>query len=172
MRGIRLFPAYHGYTLDDSRFKQLVDLATKRGLLIQIAVTIEDERSQNPVLTSAPVNVAPLVDVATAQPRARIMLLNATSRLLGAGNPLLQRLAAAGVWFEIATLEGVAGIATLLAALPTLRLAFGSHSPYFYFESAWLKLRESALSAAQLAAVGHEHAEAALNETASAPTAR
>ena len=37
---------------------------------------------------------------------------------------------------------------------------------------AWLKLRESELSPAQLAAIGHEHALAALDENTHAPTAR
>ena len=78
------------------------------------------------------------------------------------GNPLLQRLAKAGAWFEIATLEGVAGIESLLQRLPDLRLSFGSHAPYFYFEAALLKLQESDLSPAQLAAVRHANAQAAL----------
>jgi hypothetical protein len=37
---------------------------------------------------------------------------------------------------------------------------FGSHAPLFYFESAELKLRESALSGAQLAAIRYQNAEA------------
>ena len=65
--------------------------------------------------------------------------------LFGAGLPLLQRLSRAGVLMEIATLEGVAGIEQLLARAPAARLCFGSHSPYFYFEAALLKLQESAL---------------------------
>jgi hypothetical protein len=86
--------------------------------------------------------------------------LNSTSRLLGGNNALLGRLATAGVAFEIATLEGVAGIGGLLEKLPRLRLCFGSHAPYFYFEAALLKLQESALTADQLAGVRFGHARA------------
>ena len=162
MPGVRLLPSYHGYGLDDPRFARLLDLAAQRHLLVQIAVTMEDDRSQNPLLTAAPLNLAPLDDVLGKISTARVMLLNATSRLFGAGLPLLQKLARAGVLVEIATLEGVAGIEQLLARAPAARVAFGSHAPYFYFESALLKLQESALSPEQLAAVRHGHARAAL----------
>ena len=163
MRGVRLFPSYHGYTLDDPRFKRLLDLAGARRLLVQIAINLEDERSQNPALTAPPVAAAPLVDALAAAPGARVMLLNATSRILAPNNPLLQRLAAAGVILEIATLEGAAGIETLLRARPDLRLTCGSHTQYFYFEAALLKLQESELTAEQLTAVRHATATAALD---------
>lgn len=162
MVGVRLFPNYHGYTLDDARFAQLIRIAAQRGVLVQIALSIEDDRSQNPVLTAPPVNTAPLADILRAHPDARVMLLNSGSRVLGANTPLLQRLTAAGVHFEIATLEGVAGIESLLQKAPGIRLCFGSHAPYFYFESALLKLQESALSAGQLSALRHENADRAI----------
>jgi len=53
------------------------------------------------------VQPAPLADVLPKIPNARVMLLNSGSRVLGPNQPLLQRLASAGVYFEIATLEGV-----------------------------------------------------------------
>ena len=165
MPGIRLLPGYHGYALDDPRFARLLDLANRRGLLVQIAVTMEDDRSQNPAFTAAALNLAPLADAMEKLPSARVMLLNATSRLFGANNPLLQRLTRAGAFMEIATLEGVAGVEQLITRAPTARVAFGSHAPYFYFESALLKLQESALSSAQLALVRHGHAQAALTRT-------
>jgi predicted TIM-barrel fold metal-dependent hydrolase len=162
MAGVRLFPNYHGYLLDDRRFVSLIELAARRGLLVQIALTIEDDRSQSPVLTAAPVQSAPLADLVPKIPGARVMLLNGGSRVFGTGQPLLQRLTAAGVWFEIATLEGVAGIESLLQRAPGIRLAFGSHAPYFYFEAALLKLQESVLSSEQLTAVCFGNAAAAL----------
>ena len=57
------------------------------------------------------------------------------------------------VYLDIAMLEGVAGLASLLEKVPLDRVLFGSHAPFFYFESALLKLKESVLSAAQLEAV-------------------
>jgi predicted TIM-barrel fold metal-dependent hydrolase len=162
MPGIRIFPNYHGYTLDDPRFVKLLELAARRAVLVQVALSIEDDRSQNPVLAVPPAQPGPLPDILQKIPGARVMLLNSGSRVLGANNPLLQRLASAGVQFEIATLEGVAGIESLLRRAPGIKLSFGSHSPYFYFEAALLKLQESELTGEQLAALTHGSAQAAL----------
>lgn len=162
MPGIRVFPNYHGYALDDARVGKLLEVCARRGLLVQVALSIEDERSQNPELTAPPVQPAPLPDLVQKIPGARVMLLNSGSRVLGAGSPLLQRLIAAGVGFEIAMLEGVAGIESLLRRSPDVRLSFGSHSPYFYFEAALLKLQESALTPPQLAAITSGNARTAL----------
>ena len=162
MPGVRLFPNYQGYALDDSRFAKLVELATLREMLVQIVISVEDERSQNPALSAASVQPAPLAEMLAKITKARVMLLNSGSRVLGANTPLLSQLVAAGVIFEIASLEGVAGIGSLLQRMPRIRLSFGSHVPYFYFEAALLKLQESALNGEQLAAITHGNAHAAL----------
>ena len=44
MPGVRLYPAYHGYTLDHPEFARLLGEAAKRGLLVQIVLRLEDER--------------------------------------------------------------------------------------------------------------------------------
>jgi predicted TIM-barrel fold metal-dependent hydrolase len=162
MPGIRVFPNYHGYTLDDPRFGKLLELASRRSMLVQVALSIEDDRSQNPVLVAPPVQPGPLPDAMQKVAGARVMLLNSGSRVLGASSPLLQRLIAARVHFEIGTLEGVAGIESLLRRALGIQLSFGSHSPYFYFEAALLKLQESDLTGEQLAAIMHGNAQAAL----------
>jgi predicted TIM-barrel fold metal-dependent hydrolase len=55
-------------------------------------------------------------------------------------------------------LEGVGGVANLLAKTPLSRVLFGSYAPLFYFESALLKLQESPLSDEQLGAIRCENA--------------
>lgn len=157
MPGIRLHPNYHGYKLDDPRFARLMTLATERALIIQIVVHVEDERMMHPLMRVEPVDVAPLMDLLPRWPEARVVLLNALNRLDG---DQLARLAAAGeVYVDIAMLEGVGGIERILASVPQSRILFGSHAPLFYFESAELKLRESLLGGAQLAAIRYQNAE-------------
>ncbi|NJN05905.1 MAG: amidohydrolase family protein [Rhodobacteraceae bacterium] len=155
MPGIRLLPNYHGYTLDAPVFERLLATATERGLLVQIALVLEDDRTQLALAKAAPTDAAPLPALLKKHPKARVQLLNAFRTLRG--KPVLD-LAAVGARFEIATLEGVAGIGRMLPQLPPDRLCFGSHAPFYYFESAKLKLQESVLTTTQLAALTHDNA--------------
>jgi hypothetical protein len=76
MPGIRLHPNYHGYTLADPRFKRLLALSTERGLLVQLAVQLEDFRTHHPMMQVADVDVTPLPGLMPATPKARVLLLN------------------------------------------------------------------------------------------------
>jgi predicted TIM-barrel fold metal-dependent hydrolase len=160
MRGIRLYPNYHGYKLDDPRFAELLDIATERRLLVQLALKMEDERTQHPLLSVAAVDPAPLADLVAARPNLRLMVLNGLGVLRGES---LTKLARAGrVWFDLAMLEGVAGIAKVLTTLPQDRLVFGSHAPYFIHEAAILKLQESELPQPVREAIATENARRSL----------
>ncbi len=151
MPGIRLHPNYHGYKLDDPAFARLLDLAAGCGLIVQLVVMIEDERTQPPLMRVPHVDVTPLLTLLASRPGLRVVLLNWCR---GVKPALLLRLAAAGqVYFDIATLEGVGGVASLLQQVPAERVVFGSHAPFFYLESALLKLQESALSEGDLTVV-------------------
>lgn len=156
MPGIRLHPNYHGYTLDDPDFAKLLRLATERGLLVQMALIMEDRRMMHPLLQVEPPDLRPLADVAKKTPGLRLVLLNSSTVLKG---PLLLNLVKAGeVCVDIAMLDGVGGVGNLLAQLPADRVLFGSHAPLFYFESALLKLKESPLTEDQLRAIRCDNA--------------
>ncbi len=157
MPGIRLHPNYHGYTLDDPRFAELLSLATERGLLVQLALSMEDERTQHALHRVPHVDPKPLAAVVAKLPKLRLVLLNAFRSL-----PVLQTadVAKTGqVWFDIAMLESVAGVAKLVEQVPAQRILFGSHSPLFYFESAELKLTESGLPEPILQQIRSSNAE-------------
>lgn len=154
MPGIRLHPNYHGYKLDHPAFARLLKLATERRLIVQLAVVMEDERMMHPLLQVPPVDMAPLAALVKATPGLRLVLLNALRTVRGEA---LVQFRTGEVYVEIAQLEGVGGVAGLLNQFPLDRVLFGSHAPLFYFESALLKLQESALSEPQLKAVREEN---------------
>jgi predicted TIM-barrel fold metal-dependent hydrolase len=161
MPGVRLHPNYHGYKLDDPAFARLMSMAVDHGLIVQIAVHLEDERMMHPLLRVEPVNTAPLEDQMPRWNGARVVLLNALNVLKD--DVLARLLLADEVYVEIATLEGVGGLDRLLKTLPLERILYGSHAPLFYFESAELKLQESTLSPSQLAAIRYKNTEKLLS---------
>lgn len=148
MRVIRLHPNYHGYDLKAPAFRELLPLAAKHRLLIQLVVQMEDERTQNPQVRVAPVNLQPLPALMQEIKEARVMLLNANAAML-----LRHLQECPNVWIDFAMIEGVGGVEALLKIWPLERLVFGSFAPVFYWESARLKMQESALDAAQATAV-------------------
>ncbi|MFO1020901.1 MAG: amidohydrolase family protein [Planctomycetales bacterium] len=163
MPGIRLTPGLHGYALDNPFVNRLCALASERNLLVQIVVRIDDERTQHPLLKAADVDVKPLIKLLPQYPTLKLMLLNG---LHNAGvQAFLSDPSANRVSFDIATLEGVGGIEKTLKRLTPDRLCFGSHFPFFVWESAKLKLQESALPQPILEQITHRNAEALVRET-------
>ncbi len=156
MPGIRLHPNYHGYRLDDPLFAELLAEAERRGLIVELAIRMEDPRMQHPLMRVPDVDTGPLPALLASRPGLRLVLLNALGPLRGAA--ITSLVGAGQVYFEISTLEGVGGIGSLLDRFPLDRLLFGSHLPYFLLESAILKLQESDLSAGQVKAITRENA--------------
>jgi predicted TIM-barrel fold metal-dependent hydrolase len=168
MSGIRLYPSYHNYTLQKPEFAKLLDLARRRGLLVQVAVRMEDPRVHLPVTLTPPVDVTPLPELLAAQPGVKLQLLNAfngTDPLRGqVGRRLIEE---TKVTFDFSHVEGQGGVGKLIAGdkdagrppLAVERLVFGTHAPFFPCESAVFKLFESPLGRPELEKLTHANAE-------------
>ena len=144
MPGIRLHPNYHGYVLADPVFAELLHVAAANGLIVQLVVSMEDVRTQHPLMPVPPVDLSPLAQVVKSLPSMRLVLLNWWPSLRG---ERIRPLADDGaVYFDLAMLEGIEGVARLVEQLPPNRILFGSNFPLFYFEAAVLKVQESGLS--------------------------
>ena len=143
MKVIRLHPNYHGYDLEDADFLALLKEATDLGLGVQIVAQMEDERTQHPLAQAKAVDLRPLAEVLKKVPEAKVMVLNANRAMS------MTALAGCRVTLDFAMLEGVGSVANLLKDWPVDQLVFGSYAPFFYWESAWLKMEESELSAEQ-----------------------
>ena len=155
MRGIRLHPNYHGYTLKDPRFAGLLALATERGLVVQLAVVLEDTRTHHPMTVAPDVDLAPLPDILAAILKARLVLLNSVNNTAKAlTSPLFKRLfETSGVYYDISRVEGVAAVGNMMRQFPSDRVLFGTHAPFFIYESAVIKLYEADLSDAEIHAI-------------------
>src|SRR5437016_14167553 len=153
MPGIRLHPDYHGYTLGDPEFGEVLRLATQAGMIVQLAVNMEDERTQYPLMRVPAVDLAPLAGIVRSVPSLRLVILNQKR------DRRLKEIAAAGqVYFDIAMVEGVGGVGVLAREISPARVLFGSHFPLFYFESAALKVREAGFSDGDAKAISEDNA--------------
>lgn len=143
MFAVRLHPNYHKYNLEDPSCQQLLKEAADRKLLVQIAASMEDARTQHPLCQVPRVNPVRIVEQLDSLPGLRVMWLNF---FLGANAANAVAVLRRGrVWFDIATLEGIEGVGKLVQTLSPDSVVYGSLSPLFYASSAQLKLQESGL---------------------------
>jgi predicted TIM-barrel fold metal-dependent hydrolase len=121
--------------------------------MVQIAHSMEDPRTQSPMMIVPPTDPTPLADLVPHLPKLRLLLLNA-GYWGGHTTPEAKEITKAeNVYFDMAMNEGVGGLARLLAAVSPERVVFGSHFPFFYFESALLKVKSAGLPRDQEAAL-------------------
>lgn len=156
MPGIRLFPGYQGYELRNPAIPELFGDAAGRGLLVQIVVKMEDERTQNPAAQVPPLDLRLLPDLVASADGLRLQILN--YRPTGDFSEAARLARAGDVYFDTGMVESANGLRKLLDVVPLERVLFGSHSPFFYFESNRLKIRESNLTDEEAAAVLHGNA--------------
>jgi predicted TIM-barrel fold metal-dependent hydrolase len=154
MRAIRLYPNYHDYRLDDPRFGELLQRCAQAGLLVQLCVSLEDLRTQHPRLQAADVELEPLPAMMRAHPQAKVMLLN--YKPTAGGLKTLPEVP--NLFVDTARVEGTDGYAHWLRTWPPSRVVFGSHAPFFIYESALIKAYEAELSDDELLALFQDNA--------------
>lgn len=158
MKVVRLHPNYHGYTLAEPIFAEMLDAITEAGLAVQIVAQMEDQRTQHPLVQAASVDLKPLHDLLNVRSKARVMVLNANAAMITTALRGCTTL-----WLDCAMIEGVGGLENMLKAWPAEKLCLGTHAPFFYPESSLLKLVESELSEAQMGSLTSRSARAFLS---------
>lgn len=156
MRGVRLYPGYHGYKLDEPVLADLLVHAATSGLFIQIVMQMEDVRTQHPLMQVAPVDITPLPGLIAKCPEIKVQILNSTAVI---PEQILVPLARSNrVFFDFAMIEGVGGVGRFAEKTGPGAMLFGSHFPLFYLESAILKVREAGLTEADTTAIQYGNA--------------
>lgn len=154
MPALRIFPNLHGYGLDHPSFLRLLARAAEAKLLLQVAVTLEDARTQPESILSPDVRLDPLPDAMRKVPGAKVQLLNLRPRI-----PQLDALARIpGLFFDTARADGTDGVSSLIAHTVPDRVLFGTHAPFLIPEAALIRVHEAALAPNPLRAVLRENA--------------
>ena len=169
MPGLRIFPGYQPFDLAHPGLPDLLQIVSRRGLILQIVFGMEDPRVHHPIIHVEPVTLRPLLKAMAAAPEAKIQLLHFAGAPFPPSNQadFAQFISKPNTFVEISRFEGNGAIGRLLGVidgLPSLRapldrITFGSHAPYFPIETALLKLIESPLDSTQLRAITRGNAQ-------------
>lgn len=137
--GVRLLPAYHGYGLEAESFRQLLAVCSRTQMLVQICVSLEDVRTQHPLVKVPDVDLSPLLNPKQDLPPTRVQLLN-----LKPSAAVLHQLATRReICVDTARADGTDAVPELTKALGDQRVLFGSHAPFLIPEAALIRVFES-----------------------------
>jgi uncharacterized protein len=142
MRGVRLFPEHHRFSLVSPQCIGLVSQAAQRGLHIAIPMRLEDRRQRHWMDATGEVKLGDIAELARKCPQSDIVVLEA----IGVESSVFVNdpsLADARVLFEFSRMATVLQrtIPTLLERLGSRRLIFGTGMPLKIPGPALLKLQ-------------------------------
>lgn len=134
-----VFPSYHGYSLLANEFVALAENFEKKNLALLIVVRQEDERAHHKLCKIPPVPIDEVNALAKRHPKLGIICVNC---LFGELQPLLKD--APNVFADIAFVETMNTMNTVVAKIGSRQIVFGSHTPFLYTEAALRKLKDLA----------------------------
>jgi len=144
--GIRIFPRYHGYPLDDPRLGELVHEAVTRKVPMDLAMRLVDDRLHPRFLESNAIGVDAIAAFLHAHASTPIIV----SRLLGWE---MEKLSASfhqhpTAWLDVGSINAsVTTLDRLKEIAPIDRCLFGTGMPLFYAQGLWMTLEQTLLSA-------------------------
>ena len=143
--GLRLFPNYHGYDLNDACARDLLREAETRDLPVMISFRIRDERSHHWLVQVPPVPVEGVDRTLRAFPDLKVILGNALWNELDAlDEHLTDR---ASTFAEMSHFKGPMFIVEqFVDRFGAERLLYGSAAPLHYPEAQWLRVTRAEIS--------------------------
>ena len=138
-RNLRLHPNYHQYELLGRECLRLLETAQARGLLILIAIGLEDARHQHWLVRVPDVAAGEIAQTVNAFPRVRFLVTAGRfGEVTGIWRSVDER---ANLYVENSRVQGpIHDVAKLCASIGPQHLLFGSNSPLHYHESAKLSI--------------------------------
>jgi hypothetical protein len=164
LAGLRLFPSYHGYTLEDACCREFLAACAERNVPVQVVPAVSDPRMHHPRAAVPAASMAAVPGILNALPALRLCVLNANLA------PIAQDLAALRAskdfFCDIAWTDGLACLDAVAGNYGLDSVVFGSSMPLLPPLSAQYKLKEVDWDAAQIHAVTIGNARRFLGEIA------
>jgi uncharacterized protein len=162
MPGIRLHPNYHGYTLYNPRFANLLTLASQRNLVLQLVAVLDNKPHKwlSPPTTS--VDLKPLSKVAANLTGLRLLI---SGRCELDDSSLDELSALSSIYFECPLTAGPAALTKMLNTITAARLVLGSAAPLHPQKPAIEKLQTAAISDAQKESISSANADRLLRNS-------
>lgn len=143
VRGVRLLPTYQQWDFESERSEEMLAEASRRGLLVQVCLRLQDPR----VLRQNTVSAEALKSLADAVGRHKAVKFMVGGALLAevSGNAAL--FGCDNVCVDIAHLQHPTGsLEKLVDIMGSERVAFASNSPIFYPKAAMFRVMHARIS--------------------------
>lgn len=162
-QGIRLYPTYHQYLLDDKRFIELLHMAEESEMVVQLVATVEDARTQHPLLSVSPIELKPLFEILSEVPRLKLVILNGFRD--ANFDSMIQLCRYPNVSVDFAMLEGFGSLRRLINTISAEQILFGSNAPFYYPDSSLLKMKEAKINPDEFKIIGVQNPQKLLTRS-------
>lgn len=144
-KAVRIYPAYHGYTLRHPALLSLGRMLADAGLPLLVSCRLEDARLAY-ICHTRPVNVEDIKFLTEEVPRLKVILLCAYMQEL---LPMASSICGSrNVLFDTSGLRsGSFVLEKMMEYFPPDKIVFGSQWPLFCFSSSYLKVSRSTCDA-------------------------
>ncbi len=150
-RGLRLFPTYHGYDLNDICFSEIIVAAKEKSIPVALAVRVEDERQHHWLMKVPSLDLIAAVEAIGKYPEATFILSGAKYPELCLIKESLQQ--CDNWYFDIGRMQGrhsspgsVEVIVRAVEDFGAERMLYGSNAPFQYVKSSLLKVQNASIS--------------------------
>ncbi len=156
MKGLEIFPGYHGYDLTLPALRELLELAAEKGVPVRVPGRLVDIRGRHWLDTPENLGAAEIEQIVRLSPRTDFLICSCNTAAAA------KRLAAPAesrpgqIFYDFSRLERFSfspAFQSLLETAGTDRVFFGTCAPFQYPEVQQVKLFYSGLRAEELGAI-------------------
>lgn len=158
VRAVRLAPGFHGYSVGQTR--GVLRAAQECEVAVVVQLRMQDERHHHTPAQRLPTTaLEDVVALAAAEPGTRVVAAAARlHEVIEQGEHIRQL---GNLWLDTSHLDGLDCVRQAIGAVGARRLLFATCWPFFYAESAALKLAEAQLPQRDARALTRGSAQAA-----------